>query len=118
MTFNYLARRNKASALVAKFGMVGILSQGNGVIGPAWASSPAPPIESAVSLAVIAQTEVPATDGFATALVKAVIIAVPATTTPRKGDMLVFADVGHEILECQPFAPAGVVVFYEAKCRA
>lgn len=113
MTFNYVARRKKASDLISRFGLTAILSQDGEMIGPAWAAMPGDPNEIPVTLVVTDQKQVAQMDSTATREVRTCIVAVPDLFTPKRGDTLLFGEVKHEILEAKPFAPGGVVLYFE-----
>lgn len=118
MAFDYAEMVALATELIAEFGQTGTLSQAGARLGDDW--NPVflgPTTESItfVDLDIIKRSD---SETLVAESVRTLLIAKPATLIPTKGDKITIGGTDHTLGEVKPLAPAGVVVFYEAKLES
>jgi len=104
VTNDYLADQADADELIEEFGQAAILTRGA-------TDHPATVVVLDYANREVDGTRIQATD-------KRVLVAAGGLEiTPKPSDRLKIDGTGHAIVQVKPFAPAGIVVFFEVQAR-
>lgn len=112
---DYLAKRATATRLIEKYGLAATLSQRGTPVGPAWDSGPGVPVTTTIKLVDVSSDRNDEGSSMKVRVMSKVIIAVPTSAVPEKGDRILFAGLTRIVDDISPVAPGGVAVLYEAK---
>lgn len=118
MAFDYGEMVALATELIGEFGQTGTLSKAGVKTGVAWNptfGSPTTAPITFVDLDIIKRSD---GETLVAESIRTLLIAKPDSVIPSKGDRITIGGTEHMLGEVKPLAPAGVVVFYEAKLES
>lgn len=117
MRNDYAEDRSDADELIDEFGQDGLLRR-RVTTGPVYDPAEAAPVDHPAVFVVLDYEDREVDGARILATDKRVLIAAGGLAVePKTSDRLIIGGTSHAIVQVKPFAPAAIVVFWEAQAR-